>query len=106
MIKREYQEVVKRELVTVSYICDCCGKTHESSDLPDDWHMFSGHHNSWGNDSCDSYEYYLACSPKCYCKLLSKAVQDFEGYTDAIIDEFRIEFAKRLSVYLNIKTHP
>jgi hypothetical protein len=97
----EYKEVTKREKVVVAYKCDNCGKLHNSDERPDDWHEFSGHHNSWGNDSCESYIHYMACSPECYAKLLQKAVEDFEDYSDAKIDDFTIDFAKRMAVFLN-----
>lgn len=97
----EYKEVTKREKVTTGYKCDECGKIDDGNNMPYDWHEFSGHHNSWGNDSCESYEYYMACSPECYAKLLKKAVEEFEEYNDAEIDEFDIEFAKKMSAFLN-----
>ena len=97
----EYKEVTKRERVTIGYKCDNCGKIHNENSMPDSWHEFSGHHNSWGNDSCESYEYYMACSPECYAKLLQKAVEEFEEYSDAEIDNFEIDFAKRMVSFLN-----
>jgi len=97
----EYKEVTKKESVTIGYKCDNCGEIHIGVAIPNSWHEFNGHHHSWGNDSIESYEYYLACSPECYAKLLQKAVNDFERYNDAEIDDFEIDFAKRLSEFLN-----
>jgi len=97
----EYKEVTQREKVTIGYKCDNCGKIHNGNSMPDDWHEFSGEHNSWGNDSRDSCVHYTACSPECYAKLLHRAVEEFEEFWDAEIDYFTIDFAKRMSVFLN-----
>ena len=97
----EYKEVTQKKEVTVGFKCDNCGKVHSSNSLPDDWHEFSGHHNSWGNDSCESYEYYMACSPECYAKLLHNAVEEYKEYSTAEIDDFSIDFAVKLSFLLN-----
>ena len=97
---RETKEVTEKRVVTIGYKCDNCGKIH-NGDFPEDWHEFSGHHNSWGNDSCDSYEYYMACSPECFAKLLQQAVKEFENYDDAEINGYQIEFAKRMVSFLN-----
>ena len=97
----EYKKVTQRKEVTVGFKCDNCGKVHSSNCLPDDWHEFSGYHNSWGNDSCESFEHYMACSPECYAKLLHKAVEEYKDYSDAEIDNFNIEFAAKLSFFLN-----
>lgn len=97
----EVQELTSLKEVTIGYKCDNCGKIHNGASIPDDWHDFSGHHNSWGNDSRDSYEFYTSCSPECYGKLLKKAVEEFSGYCDAIVDGFEIDFAKRMSIFLN-----
>lgn len=99
----EYKEVTRKENVTIGYKCDNCGKIHNGSELPNDWHEFSAYHNSWGNDSCESTERYMGCSPECYAKLFQKAVEEFENYRDAVIDDFEIAFAKKLSIFLNSK---
>jgi hypothetical protein len=85
----------------VAAVCDECGREHKGHDYPDDWHYFNGHHSSWGNDSCDSYQYYLVCSPECYAKQLKKAVREFGDYNTAEVDDMTIDFAKRLADFLN-----
>ena len=107
MVITEIKQVTENKKVTVGYKCNHCGKIHNGSDIPDDWHEFNSHHNSWGNDSVDSYEYYLACSPKCYAKLLKEAVDEYSGcdYDEVEISGFSLEFAKQLSESLNSRLH-
>jgi hypothetical protein len=97
----EYKEVTEWRNVTIGYRCDNCCKIHNGNSIAEDWHHFSAHHNSWGKDSWESYEYYTACSPECYAKLLQRAVEEFKEYHDAQIDNFEIDFAKRMSNFLN-----
>lgn len=97
---RETKIVTKTEEVTVGYKCDNCDKVHSGKSQPDEWHEFSGHHESWGNDSFESYEYYMACSPECYVNLLKKAVKEFEDYNTSEIDGFSIDFAKNMVGFL------
>jgi hypothetical protein len=97
----KHKEVTTIEKITIGFKCDNCSKIHNGDSIPDDWHEFSGSHNSWGNDSFESYEYYMVCSPKCYTKLLQKAVKEFERYSDAEIDGFKVGFAKRMVAFLN-----
>ena len=96
MIKKEFLEVTEKRSVIVAAICDNCGKENKGSKQPDDWHSFEGHHNSWGNDSIDSYENYLACSPECYIELLKKAFKNFHEYSTAEINGMKIGFVKKL----------
>ena len=100
MFKKEKKEVKEIREITVAAICDECGREHKGSDYPDDWHYFNSHHNDWGNDSCNSYKYYLVCSPECYAKALKKAVTRVGGSNTAEVDDKELDFAKRLSDYL------
>jgi ssDNA-binding Zn-finger/Zn-ribbon topoisomerase 1 len=96
MYKKETKEVKEQRQVVVAVVCDNCGKEHKGSKMPDEWHSFSGHH-----DSIDSYENYMVCSPKCYKEKLKEAVNEFDGYDSAEIDEMTIQFAKNLVDFLN-----
>jgi hypothetical protein len=89
----EYKEVIKKQSVIIGYKCDNCGKIHKEDYFPNNWHKFEATHNSWGNDGCDSYEYYMACSIKCYINLIKIAIKDFASYSNAKIDNFTIDFA-------------
>lgn len=106
MIITEIKQVTKTKNYTVCENCECdnCGKIHNGKDIPDDWHEFNSHHNSWGNDS---YEYYLACSPKCYAELLKEVVDEYSGcdYDEVEVSGFSLEFAKQLSELLNSRFH-
>lgn len=101
MYKKETKEVKEQRQVVVAVVCDNCGKEHKGSEMPDEWHSFSGHHSQWGNDSIDSYENYMVCSPKCYKEKLTEAVNEFDGYDSAEIDDMTIQFAKSLVGFFN-----
>lgn len=96
MEMKEIKEVTEVKMVTIGRKCDVCGTIHEGRDLPDEWHSFNHHHNEWGNDSVDSYEYHEVCSPKCYWEKFKYCVKDLTGYTNAKIDDFEIQFARLL----------
>ena len=93
---QEQQIVTENILATVAIKCDVCGNIHKDKYLPDDWHQISMHHNHWGNDSSESYEYFDVCSPDCYWKKIKECVSEYEGFTDAKIDDFEIEFIRKL----------
>lgn len=97
----EFKTVTENRTVSIGYKCDCCGK-FISGDMPDNWHEFEGHHESWGNDSIDSYKYYQVCSPKCYLKMLHEAIEHFEEYSTAIINGYSVEFLRELLKYCDI----
>src|SRR5690606_38293672 len=90
----------KREVV-VAVVCDNCGKERKGDEEPIDWHLFSAHHDEWGNESIDSYEEYMVCSPICYFKKLSEAVKYFETYNSTEIDGMSIQFARKLVGFFN-----
>ena len=62
--------------------CDVCGK-----DIPPtvtsrkcyDYYEVTTHHNDWGNDSVDSYDYFDACSPDCAHKLWEEYIRNSAG---------------------------
>ena len=82
---QEIQQTAIREVV-VGKKCDICFKdipptsrsiyrrtTHPYFDI-------TTHHSDWGNDSCDSYEYFHACSPACALKFATEYLnKDFNG---------------------------
>lgn len=95
---KEKKKVVRYEDVTIARKCDVCGNIHNGKHTPDEWHCFSSSHNEWGNDSIDSFEQHEVCSPKCYWVKMKQCVNDLDGYNDAEIDSFEIQFARRLVV--------
>lgn len=60
--------------------CDCCGIIINEI-LPKTWHHFDSHHGDWGNDSHESYEYFDACSAKCFIEIAKKNMNDGTGIT-------------------------
>lgn len=79
--------------------CDNCGKVYSNRNFPDEWHNFSSHHNEWGNDSIESYEYYDVCSPECYVEKLIKVVDEMSEIYDGKVDDMEIQFARRMVEY-------
>lgn len=90
-------EVKRIQEVLVSVVCDECKKVHECNEVPNDWIEFSSHHDEWGNDSVDSYKYYLACSPQCYKEQFKKAVKDLSSRKFAEVQDMDISFARKLA---------
>ena len=100
MYKTEKRQVTTNEHVKTHVICDVCGKEEIGSCLPDNWHEISAHHNNWGNDSCESFEEWMVCSPDCYKVKLKEVVSEFSEYNTAEIDKMQIEFAKSMVAFL------
>lgn len=97
---KEKKEVTEVKEVTVGHKCDNCGKVVNKVNFPDEWHSFSSQHREWGNDSCDSFEYYEVCSPECYIDKFTKIVEvEMKDRHDAEINEMEIQFARRLVEY-------
>jgi len=97
MIKQELKEVIKKELVGVSYVCDNCKKEEESKKIPEGWVSFMSGHDEWGNDSCDSVEYLDLCSAECYIEKLNELYNDNKDYkTFEIKGDLTILFIKKL----------
>lgn len=97
----EIKEVCRKEEVTIGYQCDCCGKIIKGDELPDSWHEFSAKHYDYDGAGIDSFTSYMVCSPDCYFKTLSKALEEFKDYDTAEIENFKIDFAKTLITFLN-----
>ena len=97
---QKVKKVTEVKKVTVAHKCDVCGKVHEGKCIPDDWHQFNHHHNEWGNDSIESYEYHEVCSAECYVVKFKECVKDLEGVRDGKVDEFEIQFARKLADFM------
>ena len=54
--------------VTVGVACDHCKKQILSAEGRKTYYHVTTHHNDWGNDSSESYEYFDFCSYKCLQK--------------------------------------
>lgn len=89
---------VKKILVTrdcvVGKKCDVCGKEIPPTAIPHrhgepvfDYYEVTTHHSDWGNDSCDSYEHYDACSPDCAYKLWEDYIGDSAGTRNSMCIE-------------------
>lgn len=65
-------ETVTREVNKVTHLkCDICGKIFTGP-----YWIAHVHHNDWGNDSVDSYEYYDLCSENCVGVMFQKYMAD------------------------------
>lgn len=66
MIKEKFEVkehvVTERVLVGKTMFCDICNKEIEKGHGYWDVHTC---HNDWGNDSCESHEYFDVCSIEC-----------------------------------------
>ena len=84
-IYQEKRQTVIREVV-IGKRCDICFKDipPTSKSFPRTNHPYfdiTTHHRDWGNDSCDSYEYFHACSPACALKFATEYLnEDFDGH--------------------------
>lgn len=85
---------------TTGIKCDSCLKIYPpGSGL----FYFNSHHNDWGHDSIDSYDYYHACSVDCYTKLLGVCLDELESNSrTAEIAEMPYAFA--IELYNRLKT--
>ncbi len=93
---KEQQPVTSFQNITIGYECDICKKKVEGKERPKDWHHFEHHHEQWGNDSGDSYDWFDVCSPKCYFAQLEKSLKEMDEYYTAKIDDKSPEFVKSL----------
>ena len=87
------------ENVTIGHKCDVCKKQHDGENYPNSWHYFNHSHESWGNDSIDSVEWFLVCSPECYFKQLKESLKEVGEYDEASIDNMGGDFVKELIKY-------
>lgn len=79
----ERKKIVKEviENVIIGRKCDICKREITPNPLnfsskEYNYFLITTHHNDWGNDSCDSYEEYDACSPECVMAFTSKYVAE------------------------------
>ena len=87
--------------VTIGFKCDICKKQHDGEDYPDSWHYFNHRHEAWGNDSFESNEYFLVCSPECYFEQLKRSLIEVGGNCSAKIDDKTEDFVRDLLEYVN-----
>lgn len=88
------KKTVERE-EAVDTKCDVCGKLAGTTN-PKGWHGFSSHHSAWGNDSCDSFEWFDVCSVACFAIQLKKSIDGMGNKLGAEVSDMNIEFAKKL----------
>lgn len=82
----EIKNILETQERIVGKKCDICGKEIPPTVIPHiygepvyDYYEITTHHNDWGNDSVESYEYFDACSPECANKLCEKYICDSAG---------------------------
>lgn len=56
--------------------CDYCDRVYE---VNTPLFYFDSHHQGWGNDSVDSYEYYHACSIECFKGILKNCIEKLKS---------------------------
>ena len=75
-VKKDYEikthTVTEKVLVKETRYCDICKKEIENNKSY--WRLTT-HHNDWGNDSIDSYEYKDICSSSCLNKEIEKYIK-------------------------------
>lgn len=87
----EKRQTVIKEVV-VGKKCDVCFKDipPTSDSFPRTNHSYfniTTHHHDWGNDSCESFEYFHACSPACALKFATEYLnKDFDGHNSREIE--------------------
>ena len=87
-VKKEYEikthTVTEEVLVKETKYCDVCGKEIESRES---YWSLTTHHYDWGNDSCESYEYFDICSKDCMRKKFEEYLEDSNnGYNTMCFD--------------------
>jgi len=98
------ERVTELKQITIGHKCDICKKQHDGKDYPDSWHYFSHEHQAWGNDSFESSEWFLVCSPECYFKQLKKSFKEMNQSHGTEIDDKTSDFVKSLLEYIKDKT--
>lgn len=68
--------VIDRVLVDTIVTCDVCGEQIQKN--KGYWTSHTWHHD-WGNDSCESDEYFDLCSPQC----LLKHAEEYSAYSNS-----------------------
>ena len=78
-LERRYEiktHTVTETLVVEEWrVCDICQKKIES----DSYWKLTTHHNDWGNDSHESYEYFDVCSKKCLAEKFEEYLKDSDN---------------------------
>ena len=97
---REYKrkEIKKIQETEVGIACDICKrKIKEEKDYESVYrtkmsHFYevTTHHNDWGNDSIDSYEYRDICGEECLFKFLKEYFDGTDGTLQCEIEEVKI----------------
>ena len=88
----EAKEQIMIRDVVVGKKCDVCKKdipptTRGGIRKATPFFAITTHHNDWGNDSCDSYEHFDACSPDCALRFIEEYLrEDFEGTNSKVIE--------------------
>ena len=76
-VKKDYETkihtVTEKVLVKETRYCDICKKEIESNKS---YWKLTTHHNDWGNDSIDSYEYFDVCSKECMRNKFEEYLED------------------------------
>ena len=88
----EEKEVTIKQRIAIKKVCDICGT--EAQQL----RMINHHHNSWGNDSVDSYDNIEICyAPECYRGAFKKFQESNNAdYDTAVFDDMEYENLKML----------
>jgi len=76
--------LVEKKMVT-GVKCDVCGKEYENEDF-----SISFHHDEWGNDSIDSYEYFDTCSFNCFIKKIKEIIKEQGKYETLMINDMKV----------------
>ena len=83
--------IIEKECV-IAKRCDACGKNIPpiSKSFPREhtpYYEIKTHHNDWGNDSIESYEYKDACSLECALKICQEYIPyGFKGNNSRTIE--------------------
>jgi hypothetical protein len=86
-VKKEYETkthmVTEQVLIKETRCCDVCGKEIKSENsFKKPYWSLTTHHNDWGNDSIESYEYYDVCSKDCLKQKFDEYVEDSNEWCD------------------------
>lgn len=84
--------------VVIGHKCDACGVSADG--MPDTWLGFNHHHHGWGNNSCDSYEYFHVCSPECFLVQLKKSVDELKNERTGEVADMPVLFAESLIKFM------
>lgn len=78
-VKKEYETkthiITEKVLVKETTYCDVCKREITANSF---WKLTT-HHNDWGNDSIESYEYFDICSADCLREKFNEYVKDSDS---------------------------